>query len=114
MPRIAADGAFALSSRRPWHHPSDAEPVSPIAPAAVPPGTTTATGPTHPCARCGAPVALDVGLCDRCNPLGLKDSASSQVHGSVFLGIGIAVAVLAIGAHFAVSGIGPFESAVTS
>ena len=68
---------------------------------------------THPCARCGAPVALDVGLCERCNPLGLKDSASSQVHGTVFLAVGIAIAGLAIAAHIAVAGIGPFGAEVT-
>ena len=90
------------------------EPVAPVAPAPAAPGTSPATGATHPCARCGAAVPLDVGLCESCNPLGLKDSASSQVHGSVFLAIGVAVAALAIGAHFAVSGIGPFASAVTS
>jgi hypothetical protein len=69
---------------------------------------------THPCARCGAPVALDVGLCERCNPLGLKDSASSQVHGTVFLAIGIAIALLAVVAHVAVAGIGPFDAHVTA
>ncbi len=69
---------------------------------------------THPCARCGAPVALDVGLCERCNPLGLKDSASSQVHGTVFLAVGLAIAALAVAAHIAVAGIGPFAAQVTS
>jgi len=79
------------------------------------PATTPARpAPTHPCARCGAPVALDVGLCDRCNPLGLKDSASSQVHGSVLLAVGLAIAGLAIAAHFAVAGIGPFSARVTA
>ncbi len=68
--------------------------------------------PTHPCARCGAPVAPDVGLCERCNPLGLKDSASSQVHGTVFLAVSIAVVTLAVVAHVAVSGIGPFKAQV--
>jgi len=69
---------------------------------------------THACARCGAPVALDVGLCERCNPLGLKDSASSQVHGTVFLAIGLAIGALAIAGHIAVSGIGPFAARVTA
>lgn len=77
----------------------------------VPPARPVAT---HPCARCGAPVALDVGLCDRCNPLGLKDSASSQVHGTVFVAVGLAITGLAIVAHFAVAGIGPFVAQVTS
>ena len=69
-----------------------------------------AAGVTHPCARCGAPVPLDVGLCERCNPLGLKDAASSQVHGTVFLAVGLAVVALAVIAHFAVAGIGPFAA----
>ena len=30
----------------------------------------TNPGLTHACARCGAQVPLDVGLCERCNPLG--------------------------------------------
>jgi hypothetical protein len=59
-------------------------------------------------------VALDVGLCERCNPLGLKDSASSQVHGTVFLAVGIAIAALAIAGHLAVAGIGPFAAQVTA
>jgi hypothetical protein len=67
---------------------------------------------THPCARCGAAVPLDVGLCERCNPLGLKDSASSQVHGTVFVAVGMAIVGLALIAHFAVAGIGPFTAAV--
>ena len=79
------------------------------------PATTPARpAQTHPCARCGAPVALDVGLCDRCNPLGLRDSASSQVHGTVFVAVAAAVAGLAIAAHLAVAGIGPFTARVTA
>jgi hypothetical protein len=69
---------------------------------------------THPCARCGAPVGLDVGLCERCNPLGLKDSASSQVHGTVFIAVALAAVGLAFVAHFSVAGIGPFDARVTS
>ena len=83
-------------------------PATPVQPVPSKPALT------HPCARCGAPVALDVGLCDRCNPLGLKDSASSQVHGTAILAVGIAIAMLAIGAHFAVAGIGPFKAQVTA
>src|SRR4029077_8725214 len=57
---------------------------------------------------------LDVGLCERCNPLGLKDSASSQAHGTVFLAIGAAVPLLARAAGIAVKGIGPFPATVTA
>ena len=72
------------------------------------------TGFTHACARCGAPVPLDVGLCERCNPLGLRDAASSQVHGTVFVAIGLAVVGLAIAAMLAVSGVGPFPAEVVA
>ena len=86
----------------------------PSAAPTIPAPTPKPTAPTHPCARCGAPVPLDVGLCERCNPLGLKDSASSQVHGTVFVAVGIAVLALAVAARLAVSGIGPFDAAVTA
>jgi hypothetical protein len=81
-----------------------AAPASPIAPGP--------TDHTHPCARCGAPVALDVGLCERCNPLGLRDAASSQVHGTVFVAIVVGFVLLAVAARFAVSGIGPFNAEI--
>ena len=68
--------------------------------------------PTHACVRCGRPVALSMGMCDRCNPLGLADPAASQVHGTVFLAIGIGIAGLAIAARLALSGIGPFAATV--
>lgn len=76
----------------------------------------TATDPemTHGCARCGAPVALDVGLCERCNPLGLRDVSSSQVHGIAIGGVVLGVIVLAIVARLALAGIGPFDASVVT
>lgn len=73
----------------------------------------TAPAPlTHGCVRCGAPVALDVGLCERCNPLGLKDSSASQVHGTVFIGVLVAVVGLALVGRLTLAGIGPFQSTI--
>jgi hypothetical protein len=72
--------------------------------------TLPTTEPTHPCARCGAPVGQGVGLCERCNPLGLRDSAASQVHGSVFIAVTLAVIVLAVFARLAIAGVGPFPA----
>jgi hypothetical protein len=68
----------------------------------------------HGCARCGKPVALDVGLCEQCNPLGLRDAAASQVHGTVFIAVALAVVALAVVARLAVSGIGPFPATIDS
>lgn len=81
------------------------------APSSPVPGPT-APNLTHGCIRCGAPVALDVGLCERCNPLGLKDSSASQVHGTVFIAVVVAIVALAIAARLAVSGVGPFTASV--
>jgi hypothetical protein len=69
---------------------------------------------THACVRCGAETALDRGLCENCNPLGLKDSASSQVHGTAFVAVFIAVVVLAVVARLSVNGIGPFPAQLAS
>jgi hypothetical protein len=68
--------------------------------------------PTHPCARCGRPVEPGVGLCEFCNPLGLRDVASGQVHGSVFIAVTVAVAILAVLARLSIAGIGPFPATV--
>ncbi len=75
---------------------------------------TPAIEPSHHCVRCGRPVPLDIALCENCNPLGLSQPASSQAHGTVFLGIGIAVVGLALLGRFALSGIGPFSGSVTN
>lgn len=72
------------------------------------PATATASEPTHACVRCGAPVVQGVGLCEDCNPLGLKDVSASQVHGTAFIGIVAAIVLLALVARLAVSGVGPF------
>jgi len=64
------------------------------------------------CVRCGAPVSLQTALCERCNPLGLAQPSASQAHGTVFLGIGAAVLLLASLAGSASRGIGPFTVAM--
>ena len=55
---------------------------------------------------------LDVGLCERCNPLGLRDSSASQVHGTVIITVLIAILGLLFFARFALSGVGPFTAEV--
>lgn len=53
-------------------------------------------------------------MCERCNPLGLPQPASSQVHGTVFLAIGVAVVGLAILAKMTLSGVGPMVGDIVS
>ena len=79
------------------------------APAAA---TKPAPEPTHACVRCGRPVPLDVSLCEQCNPLGLEQPATSQVHGTVFVAVALAVVFLAVAGRLAISGVGPFRGEV--
>jgi hypothetical protein len=51
---------------------------------------------------------MGVGLCERCNPLGLRDVSASQVHATAFIGVIVAFFLLAIVARFAMNGMGPF------
>lgn len=74
--------------------------------------TTTPIELTHACVRCGAPVAIDVGLCENCNPLGLRDVSSTQVHGIALLGVIAAVIALALLGRLLLAGVGPFSAAV--
>jgi hypothetical protein len=83
--------------------------VIPATPAAEPVATHT-----HGCVRCGRPVPLDVAMCEDCNPLGLSQPASTQVHGTVFLAVLGAIVILAVLGRVALSGIGPFTADVTT
>ena len=79
---------------------------APAGPASV------GAGPTHGCVRCGRQIPLDLSMCDDCNPLGLQQPATSQAHGTIALGLFIAVVVMAIVAKLAVEGVGPFTGQV--
>jgi ribosomal protein L40E len=68
--------------------------------------------PLHGCVRCGARIPVSQALCERCNPLGLKQPSPSQAHGTVFLGIIVAVVLLAWVARIAVTGVGPFSGTI--
>ena len=51
-------------------------------------------------------------MCEACNPLGLKQPAPSQAHGTVFLAIVGAVLGLAVLGRLALAGIGPFKGEI--
>lgn len=99
----------AMGSGHPWHHRR-------VTPTTTGPAPATAPRPTqtHACVRCGRPVPLDVGLCEECNPLGLKDSSASQVHGTVVIAVLLAFVGLAVIARLALTGVGPFPATVAS
>ncbi len=86
------------------------DPPTAPAPSAAPDDSAFAT---HPCLRCGSPIALTEALCRACNPGDLKQPAASQVHGTVFLGIALAVALMVIAGFLFIGGVGPFSAQVT-
>ena len=71
-------------------------------------GAPAASAQTHACVRCGAQIPLSDALCAACNPGGLQQPSASQVHGTVFAGIGLAVVAMLVAATFLVGGEGPF------
>ena len=83
-----------------------------MSPDPTPIAAPTAPMLTHPCVRCGRPTDIDRGLCEECNPLGLRDASASQVHGIALVGVILAIVALAVVARIAVGGIGPFEATV--
>jgi len=71
------------------------------------------TQPHDNCVRCGRPTPLGVALCERDNPGHIKGPSSTQVHGTVLIGvIGGFVALLLLLRVFS-AGAGPFTSAVS-
>jgi len=91
------------------------QPSLPLAamPAGGPVAAPPALEPTHPCIRCGRPVAdPTAGLCETCNPLELAQPSATQVHGIAAFGIVLFVVVLAVAAHAALAGTGPFNGTV--
>lgn len=76
----------------------------------APSGRSAAPEPTHACVRCGAPVPLADALCRTCNPARLEQPAASQAHGTVFLGVGLAVVAMAVALTVLVGGVGPFRA----
>ncbi len=86
--------------------------TSSSAPAAPAPLPAAAPEPTHGCVRCGAQIPVSESMCEACNPLGLKSPAASQAHATVFLGIGLAVVIMAVVARVLIADVGPFRAAV--
>ena len=69
--------------------------------------------PLHGCVRCGTKIPVSQAMCERCNPLGLKEPSPSQAHATVFIGIIAGVVLLAVVAKLMVSSVGPFEGSIT-
>ena len=69
--------------------------------------------PHDTCFRCGRPTPLGVSLCDRDNPAHIKSPSSTQVHGTVLVGVLGGFIALAIVLRLVSAGVGPFAAAVS-
>ena len=96
--------------------------ASPLRPTPAAPAPGSAGAPivdpsatlTHGCVRCGAPIPLSEAMCERCNPLGLRQPSASQAHGTAIAGVALAVVLLAVLARVLTAGIGPFAAQVAN
>ena len=69
--------------------------------------------PHDTCFRCGRPTPLGVSLCDADNPGHVKGPSSTQVHGTVLIGLLCGFIALAVFLRFVSAGAGPFTSTVS-
>jgi hypothetical protein len=79
----------------------------------TPAETALLSQPHDTCFRCGGPTPPGVSLCDRDNPGHIKSPSSTQVHGTILVGViaGFIALALVFGATSA--GAGPFTANVS-
>jgi hypothetical protein len=69
--------------------------------------------PISHCIRCGKPTPAGVSLCDIDNPGGIKAPSSTQVHGTMLLGVAVGIVGFLLLARMSVGHFGPFPAQVT-
>lgn len=82
------------------------------APATVPSAPIDISAPHDTCFKCGRPTPLGVSLCEADNPGHIKSPSSTQVHGTIVIGVLAGFVLLALLLHFGSAGIGPFNSSL--
>jgi hypothetical protein len=63
--------------------------------------------------KCGRPTPLGVSLCEQDNPGRIKSPSSTQVHGTIVIGVLAGFVLLAVLLRMATAGVGPFPATVT-
>ncbi|CAN5647244.1 hypothetical protein BH23CHL7_BH23CHL7_01570 [soil metagenome] len=75
--------------------------------------STTVTESHDTCFRCGKPTPLGVPLCEHDNPGRIKGPSTTQVHGTIVIGLIVGFVLFAIVGSLIRAG-GPFEAAVVT
>ena len=78
----------------------------------VPVGAVSLDEPHDYCMRCGRPVPVGVSLCERDNPARIKSPSSTQVHGTILIGVIVGFVGLLLLLRFISAGAGPFPATV--
>ena len=69
--------------------------------------------PHDRCFRCGRPTPPGVSVCERDNPARIKSPSSTQVHGTIVIGVIAGFIALLFILRLVVAGVGPFPAQVT-
>jgi hypothetical protein len=75
--------------------------------------SATATQPHDTCFRCGKPTPQGVPLCEHDNPGGIKGPSTTQVHGTIVIGLIVGFILFGLAAGLTRAG-GPFEASVVT
>lgn len=73
--------------------------------------STSNTAPNDTCFRCGRPTPQGVPLCEHDNPGGIKGPSTTQVHGTIVIGLIVGFILFGLAAGFTRAG-GPFDATV--
>jgi hypothetical protein len=73
----------------------------------------TSPEPHDTCFRCGKPTPQGVPLCEHDNPGGIKGPSTTQVHGTIVIGLIVGFVLFGLAAGFTRAG-GPFEASVVN
>jgi len=82
----------------------------PSTPVTVPALPVDTTDPHDECLKCGRPTPLGVSLCEIDNPGGIKSPSTTQVHGTIVIGVIAGFLMLLLVLRLGSAGIGPFQS----
>jgi hypothetical protein len=81
-------------------------------PATVPAVPVNQDADHDVCLKCGRPTPLGVSLCENDNPGRIKSPSTTQVHGTIVVGVLVGFGLLLLLFRFGASGVGPFHSSI--
>src|SRR3954465_2366193 len=79
-------------------------------PVTVPPMPVSSEAPHDVCLKCGRDTPVGVSLCEQDNPGQIKSPSTTQVHGTIVIGVIAGFVLLLALFRFGGTGVGPFPS----